>query len=149
MKKILLFLVAMLALLPGQMEARDFQFTYEGQTLTYTVLDEDSKTVETKKGTSQAGGRNKVSGRLILPSVVSDGESNYTLVQLGHSAFKGCAGLTEVTIPNTVTSIETSAFSKCTGLTEVTIPNSVTSIGGTVFYECTGLTKVKITKSLT
>ena len=36
----------LLALLPAQLSARDFEYTYEGQTLTYTVLDEDAKTVE-------------------------------------------------------------------------------------------------------
>ena len=36
----------LLALLPAQLSARDFEYTYEGQTLKYTVLDEDAKTVE-------------------------------------------------------------------------------------------------------
>ncbi|MDO4511889.1 MAG: leucine-rich repeat protein, partial [Bacteroidales bacterium] len=38
----------------------------------------------------------------------------------GSSAFKGCSGLTSVTIPNSVTSIGRSAFDGCTGLTSVT-----------------------------
>ncbi|MBR4405013.1 MAG: leucine-rich repeat domain-containing protein, partial [Bacteroidaceae bacterium] len=56
----------------------------------------------------------------------------------------GCTGLTSVTIPNSVTSIEWSAFSFCTGLTSVTIPNSVTSIGLSAFYGCSGLMEVTI-----
>jgi hypothetical protein len=45
-----------------------------------------------------------------------------------------------VTIPNSVTSIETWAFFECTGLTSITIPNSVTSIGVAAFGGCTGMT---------
>ena len=49
---------------------------------------------------------------------------------IGGDAFRGCSGLTSITIPNSVTSIEDYAFEGCSGLTSVTIPNSVTSIGG-------------------
>ena len=45
------------------------------------------------------------------------------------SAFRGCSGLTSVTIPDSVTSIGNWAFYGCSGLTSVTIGNSVTSIG--------------------
>lgn len=38
-------------------------------------------------------------------------------------------GVTEVVIPDTVTSIGDNAFSGCKGLTSVAIPDSVTSIG--------------------
>lgn len=40
---------------------------------------------------------------------------------IGEYAFCGCDGLTEVTIPNSVTTIGYSAFSYCDGLTEVNI----------------------------
>ena len=59
-------------------------------------------------------------------------------------AFAGCSGITSVTIPNSVTSIGDFAFADCRGLTGVTIPNSVTNIGVRVFYSCSGLTSVTI-----
>ena len=46
MKKLLLTIAGALLALPGM--ARDFTYEYEGQTLTYTVLDETSKTCQTK-----------------------------------------------------------------------------------------------------
>ena len=64
-------------------------------------------------------------------------------------AFEYCTGLTSVTIPNSVTSIGRSVFSNCSGLTSVTIPNSVTSIGYWAFQNCTGLTSVTIPNSVT
>ena len=52
------------------------------------------------------------------------------------------SGLTEYTIPNSVTSIGYAAFEGCTLLTSVTIPDSVTSIGIWAFNNCTSLTSV-------
>ena len=59
---------------------------------------------------------------------------------IGSYAFRGCSGLTSVTIPDGVTSIDFSAFYGCSGLTSVTIPDSVTSIGYAAFEGCSGLT---------
>ena len=68
---------------------------------------------------------------------------------IGSDTFGGCTGLTSVTIPNSVTSIDDYAFYGCTGLTSVTIPNSVTSIGNEAFCVCTGLTSVTIPNNVT
>ena len=64
-------------------------------------------------------------------------------------AFRGCTGLTSVTIPDSVTSIGWGAFRDCTGLTSVTIGNGVTSIGDDAFHDCIGLTSVTIPNSVT
>ena len=65
------------------------------------------------------------------------------------NAFVGCNGLTEITIPNSVTSIGEGAFANCTGLTNLFIPNSVTSIVDYAFDGCTGLTTIEIPNSVT
>ena len=59
------------------------------------------------------------------------------------------AGLTQYTIPDSVTSISSYAFRYCTSLTSVTIGNSVTSIGEDAFYWCESLTRVTIGNSVT
>lgn len=64
------------------------------------------------------------------------------------NAFRGCGGLTSVTIPNSVTNIGGCAFGGCLGLTSVTIPDSVTSIGWHAFSGI-GLTSVTIGKGVT
>ena len=68
---------------------------------------------------------------------------------IGNNAFCSCTNLISLTIPDNVTAIGNAAFYGCTGLTSVTIPGSVTSIGGATFYDCTGLTTITIPSSVT
>ena len=145
MKKFLLFMLGTLMSLPSI--ARDFTYEYEGQTLTYTVLDEDAKTCETKGGSIFSGG-NYVSGNLIIPATAKDGDMEYSVTSIGMFAFSECSGLTSVTIPESVTSIGDYAFYWCSDLTSVEISNSVSSIGNNAFYQCSNLTSVSIGNSV-
>ncbi len=72
-----------------------------------------------------------------------------SVTSIGDYAFFDCTSLTSVTIGNSVTSIGYEAFSGCTGLKSVIMGNSVTSIGDYAFYGCTRLTSVTIPNSVT
>ena len=65
-----------------------------------------------------------------------------SVTSIGDHAFYECYGLTSVTMGNNVESIGNEAFCGCSGLTSVTIPNSVTNIktGIGVFIACSSLT---------
>ncbi len=126
--------------------ARDFEYTYAGQTITYTVLDEEAKTCKTKFGWYEPG--NSVIGNLILPSTVSDGNNEYTLTNISEFSFYKCSGLTSITLPNSVSYIGLCAFSGCTGLTSVIIPKSATYVDASAFYGCNGLKKVAYPNTL-
>ena len=60
-----------------------------------------------------------------------------------HNIYIGGILVTDLVIPNTVTTISAYAFYNCSsGLTSVTIPNSVTNIGNGAFSYCSGLTEI-------
>ena len=126
--------------------ARDFSYTYEGQNITYAVIDEDAKTCMVKIGCSEDG--NKVSGDLILPSNPKDGNTKFNLIEIGEQAFNWCTGLTSIVIPNSVQTIGYRAFYNCSGLPSIVIPNSVSTIGNGAFAYCSGLTSVDIPNSV-
>lgn len=65
------------------------------------------------------------------------------------SAFDDFPCLREITIPNTVTTIENYAFRYCHSLVSITIPNSVTSLGNNVFIESFSLRIVSLSNSIT
>lgn len=66
-----------------------------------------------------------------------------TVTEIGALAFDRCGGLTNITIPNSVTVISFSAFAN-TGLTSVNIPASVTSIDVSAFESCGSLTSITV-----
>ena len=65
-----------------------------------------------------------------------------SVTTIGHYAFYKCSSLTSITIPNSVTSIGQFAFSGCSNLTSITIPDSVTSIGSYAFDDCNNLASI-------
>ena len=67
-----------------------------------------------------------------------------SVTSIGRCAFYGCDSLTSVIVPNSVTSIGVWAFQGCSGLISVAIGNSVTNIGSEAFYGCSNLTSVTI-----
>lgn len=60
---------------------------------------------------------------------------------VGEAAFYYRTGLTSISIPEGVTSLQDGAFGY-TGLTSVTIPASVASIGMMTFYNCSSLSEI-------
>ena len=86
---------------------------------------------------------------IIIPEKVKGNDGvEYVVTTLGASCFKGCSGLTSITIPSSVTSLSESCFKGCSGLTSITIPSSVTSLGGSCFQDCSGLTSITIPSSV-
>lgn len=90
------------------------------------------------------GGKLYLNGKLVTDLVIPN-----SVTSVKGAAFSGCSSLTSVTIPDHVTSLGAYTFSGCSSLTNLIIPNSVTSIGECTFADCTGLTSITIPDSVT
>ena len=71
-----------------------------------------------------------------------------TITSIRNCQFLGFDNLTKLTIPNTVTSIENFSFGM-TGMTDIYLPNSIISIGLGAFYDCPNLESIIIPNSVT
>ena len=65
-----------------------------------------------------------------------------------NGAMKGLTNLTELTLPDTLTTIGDEAVAGCTALTKVTISDGVTTIGEKAFYDCSALKTVYLGKEV-
>lgn len=81
---------------------------------------------------------------------LSDSIIPETVVTIGLLAFYG-ASFTSITIPSSVTTIDSSAFNSCSSLVSVDMPDSLTTIKGYAFAHCSSLESIRIphlTKSI-
>ncbi len=90
-------------------------------------------------------------GAVTIPSTI-DGKTVISLSgQRGYSpigAFENCAGITSITIPDTIQTIGNSTFQNCTGLKTITLPDSITKIDAYAFRSCSGLTSINLSNNL-
>ncbi|MBO5466872.1 MAG: leucine-rich repeat domain-containing protein [Prevotella sp.] len=85
-----------------------------------------------------------MNGKEITELKIPDG-----VTSIGNYAFSDCRSLTSITIPDGVTRIGDYTFYYCRSLTSVTIPDGVTSIGDDAFRGCSSLTSVTIPENIT
>ena len=107
-------------------------------------VNEDCNTVTVYRDKSY-----ELKGSLIIPTSVTYERTTYRVTSIGNGVFYGCAGLTSISIPDSVAHIGQYAFWGCTGLTSIAIPHLVTRIEDRVFDGCIGLTKISIPDSVT
>ena len=92
--------------------------------------------VTASKTATVTNGGTAYTGAVTIPATVIWEDITYDVTSISMEAFKGCGGLTSVSIPGSVAKIGDQAFYNCTGLTSVTIPDGVTSIGNEAFRNC-------------
>ena len=108
--------------------------------ITYKVIGDGTVSISSDKSSK---------GVVSIPETVRHSGCNYTVKEIGNSAFSSNSSLTSVTIPNCVITIGNLSFNGCSSLTSVTIPNSVSSIGASAFYGCSSLNSITIPNSVT
>lgn len=107
------------------------------------LSDIDEETTPLRKTSSESKYRLEInnSANLVGEFIIDDSVSQL-------NGFYDCTNLISVTIPDSVTEIESMTFYGCTSLTTVKLPNSITSIGDAAF-ENTRLTEINMPTSLT
>ncbi len=90
---------------------------------------------------------NSYSGDVTIPAIIIYKNKVYSVTCIGNTAFYECKKLNSVTIPNSITSIESRAFSY-SGIKSIVIPNSVVEIGSSIFVGCNSLKSVTISNQL-
>lgn len=87
-------------------------------------------------------------GDVVIPAEISVDDDRYAVTGVGDWAFDGCAALTSVTLPASVTHLGSGAFSK-TGLPTVALPNGLTEIPDNCFAGSQRLTQLSIPAGVT
>ena len=77
-------------------------------------------------------------------SSVSYVEMFGSITTIGDEAFRNCANITALALPESLTSIGAGAFRNCTGITELTLPASLTYIGEGALDGCDHLARLTV-----
>lgn len=139
-------LLVLMLIIPNESNAAT-EYTYsdteQGIEWTYE-LDKSNNVIKLRSKTTTK------TGAVTIPSKI-DGKTVISLSngQYNGGAFQEHAGITEITIPNSIITIGEYTFEDCTGLKTVIIPDSVTNVGNNAFNGCSGITSITLSKNLT
>lgn len=140
---------------------------FDDGTYTYSVLGTSPNQCEV---TGFVSGQETAS--ITIPEQANNGSLNFSVVTVGEAAFKDKTGVTSVTLPSTVGTINNSAFYGCNNLETINLENIVTygnscfqackklvlapldlsnaiTVGNYTFYQCNLMTSVILPGSVT
>ena len=124
MKRILLFLIGMLAAVNMQAEVVE-GYGYQGMTFSYDTDTHNATLTD---------GKSIVSSKVVIPGSFVEGGITYTVTSIGANAFKGNTNdINHVIIPEEVTTIGESAFDGCNQIKLIELPSNLSSIGAIIF----------------
>ena len=144
-KHIRFLLVSLLLLVAATVGAQkvkvgDLYYELSGTTATVTYPGESAPT---------AAGTNSYTGDIVIPATINVSGTDYDVTKVGDQAFR-YSTVTSITMNEGLVSIGTSAFNNMTEVTELTFPNSFTTVGsGDPLCGCTNLKTVTFGTGLT
>ena len=120
--------------IPNTVTDIEYSAFYSCMNLTKVSFEDNSKL--------QSIGRDAFTGSRITSIVIPD-----SVTDIGIGAFANCKDLKKITLSNNIEGIKYSTFKDCTSLTQITIPEGVTHIDSYAFIY-SGLTSVQLPDSL-
>ena len=79
-------------------------------------------------------------GRVVIPREIG----GKPVTSIAEGAFSGCAQITSIQIPNSISNVGYKAFSGCPAITSLSIPSSVTNMGAAAFEGCWNLQSLSL-----
>ena len=101
-------------------------------------------TLNNSKSTATVTKPNNLSeytGDIVIPSSVTSGGKNYSVIEIESSAFKNTT-ITSISLPSSIKKINQYAFRDCTSLNTINMYGGTLSITNDAFEGCTGLARV-------
>ena len=143
MKKNIILLIFSCLLMPNAWAAIDdeFDYEYEGNTLTYIVTDDANNYVSVSRGSIS-------NSTLIIPEKVQDENgTEFSVTAIGEIAFYGKKNISSLTVFAKNITIHDLAFAKCSNLTNIEFQEDVEHVG-VAFTLCSKLSNVVFRKSV-
>lgn len=153
MKKSIAFLLAV-CLLTGNLPLNYLPLTGKGSSgktegffdIKANAADEDIYNYVASGGmTMITGTKVNLTGSIALPSLLG----GYPVVYIGAYAFENCTGITSISFPNTVTTINQYAFHGCSALQSVALSDNLRVIDSCAFRDCTSLLNFNMPNTVT
>ncbi|MCR4965909.1 MAG: leucine-rich repeat domain-containing protein [Bacteroidales bacterium] len=89
-----------------------------------------------------------LTGEIVIPASVEYSGAVYVVSQIGKRVFEDCTGITQVTLPSTISVIEDKAFKGCTALEYINTPQPLSTIGEYAFDGCSELEDFSLQASI-
>ena len=138
---LVIFILSIILLSNTVKAAIEDTFIYEG--VEYKVLTESGNS-----GTVEIVDYDNNIAQLTIPEIITYNDKQYTVTNIGYSAFSGCNTLTNIKLPDSIIYIGDNAFGGCSSLTSIKIPNQIKSISYNCFGGCSALVNVELPNSL-
>lgn len=87
---------------------------------------------------------NNYSGDLVIPKQILYKNEKYTVIEIAKRCFENCKYLSEIHLPNTISSLPLYCFYGCSNLKLVELPNSITYLGDHCFDGCIRLAQLEL-----
>lgn len=136
---LILLSIGALGLIPDKDSSDGDAFTHEG--IEYLILSEKDLTL------TVSACKNATLNMTIPDKIIHEGKE-YTVVQIGDSAFYKMHNIRNIVLPDTLVSIGNESFYECVGIESMTIPSSVRTIHDLAFTECKGLRQIVLNEGL-